>query len=59
MTKQELGDQAARMGRPALPEEQRAVTGSLRLTAERWAKLRRLGTAWLSRMIDKAREPER
>lgn len=46
-------------GRPALPESERAITGSIRLTAARWEKLRRLGTAWLSRTIDRAKEPER
>jgi len=44
-------------GRPALPEEEKAVTGSIRLTADRWAKLRRLGAAWLAKAIDRAREP--
>lgn len=45
-------------GRPALPEEERTVPGSIRLTPARWEKLRRLGAAWLSRVIDRAKEPE-
>ena len=55
MTKEEM--QRARMGRPPLPEDQRAVTGTMRLTPARWEKLRRLGTAWLSKAIDRAKEP--
>jgi hypothetical protein len=57
MTKQEL-EERARMGRPPLPEEQRGVNGSIRLTPDRWAKLRRLGTAWLNKAIDRAKEPK-
>ena len=45
-------------GRPALPEDERTVPGSVRLTPARWEKLRRLGVAWLAKAIDKAREPE-
>lgn len=44
-------------GRPALPEDEKAVPGSVRLTPARWDKLRRLGAAWLSKAIDRAREP--
>ena len=47
----------ARMGRPPLPEDQRKVNGSVRLTPERWAKLRRLGMVWLSHAVDRAKEP--
>lgn len=57
MTKHEREEQA-RMGRPPLPDEERKVNGSVRLTAERWAKLRRLGMVWLSKAIDRAKEPE-
>lgn len=56
MTKEEL--QRARMGRPPLPDDQRAVTGTMRLTPDRWAKLRRLGSAWLGKAIDRAKEPK-
>ena len=45
-------------GRPALPEEEKTVPGSVRLTPSRWAKLRRLGSEWLGKAIDRAREPE-
>ena len=56
MTKKEIQDRPRR-GRPALPDELRTVHGSIRLTPVRWAKLRLLGTAWLSQSIDRAKEP--
>ena len=56
MTKQEL--ERARMGRPPLPVDQKAISGTIRLTPARWEKLRRLGAAWLSKAIDRAKEPE-
>jgi hypothetical protein len=31
------------------------VAGSIRLTPARWEKLRRLGTGWLAKAIDRAR----
>jgi len=46
-----------RRGRPPLPKEEKSVPGSVRLTPARWAKLRRLGSAWLGKAIDRAREP--
>lgn len=46
-----------KMGRPKLPEGEKAVPGSLRLTPARWEKLRRLGMAWLAKAIDRAKEP--
>lgn len=46
-------------GRPELPEDQRAKTRAIRLTDARWDKLKRLGMAWLSRAIDRAKEPEK
>ncbi len=45
-------------GRPALPDGEKTVTSSLRLTPTRWTKLRRLGMAWLGKAIDRAREPQ-
>lgn len=47
-----------RPGRPSLPPEEKAVTGTLRLTPARWEKLRRLGMSWLAKAIDRAKEPE-
>ena len=58
MTKKELEELARRPGRPALPADEKAVTGSLRLTPSRWAKLRRLGMDWLGKAIDRAKEPK-
>jgi len=50
----------AKRGRPAKAEEDKAATlkppRSIRLDADRWAKLKRLGTEWLERQIDKAKE---
>lgn len=58
MTKKPEEEGKAKMGRPPLPEAERTVNGSIRLTPARWVKLRRLGNAWLSRKIDQAKEPE-
>jgi len=44
-------------GRPALPEEEKTVTTSVRVTPARRDKLRRLGSAWLNKAIDRAKEP--
>lgn len=57
MTEQEREELAKKRGRPALPEDQRTVTSTIRLTPARWEKLRRLGAAWLSKAIDRAKEP--
>ncbi|WP_042581901.1 hypothetical protein [Variovorax paradoxus] len=56
MTKKQDTEERPRRGRPTLPDDVRAVHGSVRLTRDRWAKLRRLGTAWLSGAIDRAKE---
>ena len=56
MTKEQREELARGRGRPPLPDEEKTVSGSMRLTSLRWAKLRRLGTAWLSRAIDRAKE---
>jgi len=45
-----------RKERQKLPVDKKSIPGSVRLTPARWAKLRRLGSAWLSRAIDRARE---
>lgn len=44
-------------GRPAIAPKDRAVVGSLRLTAARWEKLRQIGMAKLNAWIDKAKAP--
>lgn len=56
MTKKQLEELARGRGRPPIPEEERKVNGSVRLTPERWAKLRRLGMEWLAKAIDRAKE---
>lgn len=48
----------AKRGRPALPEQLRSSPHSIRLTALRAEKLRRLGTAWLNAAIDQAQLKE-
>ena len=47
-----------RPGRPPLPPEEKAIVTTIRLTPARKAKLQRLGSAWLGKAIDRAREPE-
>lgn len=43
-------------GRKPLPEDQRAVNGSVRLTPAQWEKFRLLGgNTWLREKIDRAR----
>lgn len=45
-------------GRPAtLAPEERTAPRTIRLNDARWAKLKRLGTAWLTKAIDRAKEP--
>lgn len=43
-------------GRPKLPAALETAPHSVRLTAARWAKLKRLGSDWLNKAIDRARE---
>lgn len=57
MAKKKEAEKPPRRGCPKLPEDARAVHGSIRLTRDRWTKLRRLGAAWLSRALDRAKEP--
>lgn len=48
-----------RRGRPpgsGLPPAERTKPRSVRLDEARWSKLKRLGTDWLERAIDRARE---
>lgn len=42
-------------GRPAAPPAEARRVRSVRLNDARWAKLRRLGAAWLERAIDRAK----
>ncbi|MDP9881074.1 hypothetical protein J2W25_005198 [Variovorax boronicumulans] len=50
-------EERSKMGRPPLPDDVRKKSGSIRLTPNHWAKLRRLGADWLSRALDQAKEP--
>jgi hypothetical protein len=43
------------MGRPPIPEEDRLIGRSIRLTAAQWAKIDAHGMAWLRKLIDRAR----
>lgn len=54
-----LETQPKRRGRPPVPPEQRsdAKPRSVRLSEDRWAKLKALGTEWLERQIDRAKAP--
>jgi hypothetical protein len=43
-------------GRPIVPEDQRLIAGSIRLTAAQWQKLASLGDGvWLRKAIDRAK----
>jgi hypothetical protein len=44
-------------GRPPVPEDQRLVQRSIRLTAAQWAKIDAHGLAWLRALIDRSRPP--
>ena len=46
-------------GRPALPPAQKTRPYSVRLTEARIEKLKLLGTPWLNKAIDKAKDPEK
>lgn len=43
---------------PTLTPEEKTQPRTIRLTDGRWEKLRRLGSQWLARAIDKAKEPK-
>jgi len=45
-------------GRKPLPENERTVVVTVRLTPARRDKLRRLGAHWLAKAVDRAREPD-
>jgi len=43
-------------GRKPLPEDERTVVATVRLTPARRDKLRRLGAQWLAKAIDRKKE---
>ena len=45
-------------GRKPLPDDERTVVVTVRLTPARRDKLRRLGAHWLAKAVDRAREPD-
>lgn len=45
-------------GRPKLPDDQKLVQRSIRLTVEQWAKIDEYGLDWLRRLIQKGK-PDR
>lgn len=47
-----------KLGRPAKPANQQTKPYSVRLTLARIAKLKRLGSAWLNKAIDRAKVKE-
>jgi uncharacterized protein (DUF4415 family) len=53
----ERAEQKRPPGRPPLPPEEHTKPRSVRLNDARWEKLKRLGTGWLERAIDRAKEP--
>lgn len=50
-------DTKRRAGRPPLSDNEKTYPRSIRLTKAHWAKLQRLGSAWLRRVIDAAEAP--
>ncbi|SDH08894.1 hypothetical protein SAMN05216466_10758 [Paraburkholderia phenazinium] len=44
-------------GRPRLPDEQKQVQRSIRLSPELWAKIDAYGLDWLRQLIQRAKPP--
>lgn len=44
-------------GRPRLPDSQRLIQRSIRLSAEQWAKIDECGLEWLRQLIQRAKAP--
>ena len=44
-------------GRPKIPDDQRLVQRSIRLSAEQWAKIDEHGLDWLRQLIQRAKPP--
>ena len=49
-----MTDQKRKPGRPKLPPAEKGESHSIRITGERWIKLRELGSGWLNAAIDSA-----
>jgi hypothetical protein len=44
-------------GRPKLPDDQKLVARSIRLSPEHWAKIDQYGLKWLRQVIQRAKPP--
>ena len=58
MSKVTHGGPGRGQGRNPLPEDERTVVVTVRLTPARRDKLRRLGAHWLAKVVERAREPD-
>ena len=58
MTKATHGGAGRGQGRKPMPDEERTIVVTVRLTPARRDKLRRLGASWLAKAVDRAREPD-
>lgn len=58
MTKAPHGGPGRGQGRKPLPDDERTVVVTVRLTPARRDKLRRLGAQWLARSVDREKEPD-
>ena len=56
--KQQHGGPGRGQGRKPLPDDERTVVVTVRLTPARRDKLRRLGSHWLAKEVDRAKEPD-
>ena len=44
-------------GRPKLPDDQKLVQRSIRLSVEQWAKIDQYGLEWLRQVVQRAKSP--
>jgi len=58
MTKATHGGHGRGQGRKPLPDEERTIVVTVRLTPARRDKFRRLGAHWLAKAVDRAMEPD-
>lgn len=58
VSKQTHGGAGRGQGRKPLPDDERTVVVTVRLTPARRDKLRRLGAQWLAKAVDRAKEAD-
>lgn len=58
IVKQQHGGPGRGQGRKPLPDDERTVVVTVRLTPARRDKLRLLGAHWLAKAVDRARDPD-